>query len=167
MTGRSRYRQLNHRVKCNFWKPLLCLCCDAVRLKKCHEKFLPRQWIASCICQPRLYRQHSQNRQHSQTSRATATPALFTPPLREVGLFQNLCLVKDSRARGDHWEAFARKSIAYSTTLALARGAHRSAARFSIWTRFEEAVLGHSSAASPCPMALSSIRLTLASRKAS
>ena len=35
-------------------------------------------------------------------------------------------------------EAFARKSIAYSTTLALARGAHRSVARFSIWTRFEE-----------------------------
>src|SRR5215831_13938658 len=43
-----------------------------------------------------------------------------------------------SRARGDHWEVFARKSIAYSTTLALARGAHRSAARFSIWTHFEE-----------------------------
>ena len=32
----------------------------------------------------------------------------------------------------------AEKSIAYSTTLALARGAHRSAARFSIWTRYEE-----------------------------
>ena len=41
-------------------------------------------------------------------------------------------------ARGDHWKAFAQKSIVCSMTLALARGAHHSAARFSIWTRFEE-----------------------------